>query len=219
MAGNHTVQQGECLSSIADSYGFADWHIIYDHAQNADFRQLRPDPNVIFPGDQLYIPDPDLKHESGATERLHTYELKAEKTLLRIKLEDEDGLPFANQKYELTVGDRVFAGSTDGDGLLEQEVGATDTTGQLVVWKPSPDDGLPRGITWTLEIGSLDPVEEISGVQARLNNLGYDSGPVDGIQGPITTAAVKAFQEENNLKVDGIVGPRTRGKLKEVHGC
>ena len=217
MATTHVVQQGECLSSIAEYYGFSDWRIVYDHPRNASFRELRPDPHVIHPGDRLYIPDPDLKDEPGATEQLHTYELIAEPTLLRVVLEDEDGQPFANKRYELTVGDRVYPGTTDATGLLEHEIEPTDSHGQLVIWKHEQD--VAKGITWMLEIGGLDPVEKITGVQARLNNLGYDSGPVDGIQGPITTAAVEAFQGENELVVDGIVGPQTRGKLKEIHGC
>ena len=45
-------------------------------------------------------------------------------------------------------------------------------------------------------------------------------GAVDGIQGPITTGAIKRFQADcPPLDVDGIVGPHTRGKLKEVYGC
>jgi N-acetylmuramoyl-L-alanine amidase len=58
----------------------------------------------------------------------------------------------------------------------------------------------------------------VSGCQARLRNLGYDPGPIDGIAGPRTEAAVRAFQRDYSLTVDGICGPQTRGKLKEVYG-
>jgi len=49
-----------------------------------------------------------------------------------------------------------------------------------------------------------------------LNTLGFNCGAVDGIFGPKTEAAVKAFQSAYNLKVDGIVGPQTWGKIIEL---
>jgi peptidoglycan hydrolase-like protein with peptidoglycan-binding domain len=73
--------------------------------------------------------------------------------------------------------------------------------------------------TWSLQIGFLDPIDELSGVQARLNNLGFDSGEVDGLNGPRTRAAVKSFQKKHGLVVDGIAGPKTKAQLKRVYGC
>lgn len=49
----------------------------------------------------------------------------------------------------------------------------------------------------------------VKGYQARLLELGFDPGPIDGIRGPKTIAAVKAFQKAWDLVVDGIVGPKT----------
>lgn len=50
-------------------------------------------------------------------------------------------------------------------------------------------------------------------VQARLKELGIYGGPLDGIEGPATTAAVRAFQRVNGLTVDGRAGPKTRAAL------
>lgn len=53
-------------------------------------------------------------------------------------------------------------------------------------------------------------------LQARLNTLGYDAGPADGIVGKRTIAAIKQFQTANGLAVDGIAGNRTRTALFSV---
>jgi peptidoglycan hydrolase-like protein with peptidoglycan-binding domain len=55
---------------------------------------------------------------------------------------------------------------------------------------------------------------DIAAVQARLNALGA-SPPldVDGIAGPKTNAAIRAFQSNRGLAADGIVGPLTLAAL------
>ena len=57
----------------------------------------------------------------------------------------------------------------------------------------------------------------VKAIQYALNKLGYgNSGTssVDGIFGPKTTEAVKAFQKAMDIKQDGIVGNRTREKFR-----
>jgi len=49
--------------------------------------------------------------------------------------------------------------------------------------------------------------ECVKTAQARLIHHGFEPGPVDGVFGPKTQAAVRYFQETRKLKVDGIVGP------------
>ena len=41
-------------------------------------------------------------------------------------------------------------------------------------------------------------------LQSALYELGYFDGPIDGIYGATTKDAVRAFQINNNLKVDGV---------------
>ena len=53
-------------------------------------------------------------------------------------------------------------------------------------------------------------------IQKALKNAGYYKGTVDGKIGSATKEAVKAFQHDNGLEADGVVGRRTWDKLK-VH--
>jgi N-acetyl-anhydromuramyl-L-alanine amidase AmpD len=50
-------------------------------------------------------------------------------------------------------------------------------------------------------------------IQKRLNTLGYSSGKVDGVIGVKTLAAIRKFQADNQLIIDGIVGPQTWKRL------
>ena len=55
---------------------------------------------------------------------------------------------------------------------------------------------------------------EVSRIQAALTKAGYKPGPVDGKMGDKTRKALEAFQKDNGLKPDGVVGPKTLEKLK-----
>lgn len=67
------------------------------------------------------------------------------------------------------------------------------------------------GISRTLRMWTMG--EDVKELQKLLSQLGYYSGEIDGIFGKYTCLAVESFQAANNLKVDGIVGVQTRGKL------
>jgi g-D-glutamyl-meso-diaminopimelate peptidase len=49
-----------------------------------------------------------------------------------------------------------------------------------------------------------------------LTSAGYDPGPVDGTFGAKTEAAVTAFQQDNGLSADGVVGPETASALNSA---
>ncbi len=59
----------------------------------------------------------------------------------------------------------------------------------------------------TLTIGSRGPYVKL--VQSLLARIGYNPGAVDGVFGAQTRQAVIAFQRDNGLTPDGIVGPMT----------
>ena len=55
--------------------------------------------------------------------------------------------------------------------------------------------------------------EAVRTIQEKLVRWGYLDGPVDGIYGSKTTAAVKKSQAKNGLTADGVVGPATQKAL------
>ena len=216
MASYHTVVQGEHLSRIAKQYGFTDYRTIWVHGKNADLRSRR-NPNVLFPGDQVFIPDRETREESRVTDQRHRFVTRIPTLKLRLLVEDLYEKPVANAPCELRLDGQVQQLATDGQGRIEVDIPIPTEHGRLIVkTSETPLDQLEIPI----EIGHLDPVEEVSGQTARLTNLGYHFTPADPAQAPADfRLAVEEFQCDHGLVVDGVCGPQTRAKLKAVHGC
>ena len=216
----HTVVQGEYLSEIAKRYGFGSYKTIWDHPENAALKKQRENPNVIFPGDRLFIPDKASKQVSGDTTQLHRFVLNGEKLKLRLVLEDLYEKPIADAQCELRIDNESFSLKTDGHGKIEKDIKPGAHKGMLTIKDPQTPI---KDIQLPIQIGHLDPVDEVSGQKARLNNLGYFAGPFDGKSEAENKAlflsAVEEFQCDHALAVDGKCGPATQAKLKQVHGC
>jgi len=63
-----------------------------------------------------------------------------------------------------------------------------------------------------LAVGSDDPA--VAEAQCLLRRAGISPGGIDGIFGPLTEHAVKSFQKQAGLTVDGMVGPDTWKALR-----
>ncbi len=55
--------------------------------------------------------------------------------------------------------------------------------------------------------------QTVRDAQQALKDKGFDPGPVDGINGPKTRAAVRDYQTKENLNADGRLGPQTLDSL------
>jgi hypothetical protein len=212
----YTVKQGDYLPKIAAENGFYDYLTIWDHAENKQLKDKRKNPNVLAPGDDLFIPDKTLKQESGATGKTHRFKVKPGKLLLRLVLEDLYWKPIANAKCELHVDGALFQVVSLADGKIETEIPATAQQAELVV---KDGETALKNVKLKIEIGHLDPVEEVSGQKARLSNLGYYLGALDKDDASQFKSAVEEFQCDQGLTVDGDCGPQTQAKLKLIHGC
>ena len=66
-----------------------------------------------------------------------------------------------------------------------------------------------------------DPVrpmrgDDVTNLQDRLHELGYDAGPVDGVFGPETERGLRTFQRDYGLTSDGTCGPATLRALRQL---
>jgi len=221
MAGNYTVKQGDHLSGIASRYGFSDYNTIWNDPQNADLKAKRQNPNVLYPGDQLYIPDKGTKDYSKPTDQKHNFKVNTPPLKLRIKLDRFYSKPLANTPCDLSIGGNLVKVTSDANGIVEQTIPKTVQDGTLTVHQQITVKGqsVPNDFDVPIKIGHLDPVEEISGQLGRLSNLGYYRHDLEPLDDPEFVSAVEEFQCDNGLTVDGDCGPQTQAKLKEIHGC
>lgn len=167
MATTYTVQAGDTLAGIAFDHGFRSWETIYNHPQNAALRARRPNPSELYVGDQIYIPDKTTRtvelRAFGPNDdpgRKYAFVLKTLKTYISLYLEDEDGAPYANKDYEVTIvaGDKeeTYTGTTGADGLLAQSVAPKARSCVITLW-PDKTGHPAETVTWTFELGATTP--------------------------------------------------------------
>lgn len=106
-------------------------------------------------------------------------------------------------------GTRVWIrGGNQGDAVTDASYPAT---GIVAIRRADPSAPQGKG---TVRRGSKGAM--VLDLQVQLAALGYFSGAKDGIFGPLTDGAVRAFQADQGLDVDGIVGNRTWKALNEA---
>ena len=221
MPGTHTVVQGDHLSKLAEQYGFSDYRTIWDHPENAALKSKRKDPNILLPGDTVFIPELKQRTEEKAVDQKHTFEKRQVPLMLRLDLVRSYDKPVADTPCDLFVDFVQFSLTTDGDGLVEQKIPKTAQQALLVVKDKVQIKGndIPVFFQVPVRIGHLDPLDEPSGQMVRLANLGYYRLEGEDLDEDEFRSAVEEFQCEHGLAVDGICGPQTQAKLKVVHGC
>jgi N-acetylmuramoyl-L-alanine amidase len=200
------VGEGESTSSLAKKDGFF-WKTIWDHPENAELKSLRKDPNVLFADDEIFIPEKQFKDIAKPTDQTHKFKRKGEPCKLKVQLM-KAGKPRKNEKYVLNLDGKLIDGTTDGDGKLEHFIPGDSRTALLML--RNGQEIIP------LRLGDLDPCDNPTGIQQRLNNLGFDCGAEDGEVGDATKEAIKKFQEAYKLDVTGEADGATKNKLKEL---
>jgi hypothetical protein len=220
----HVVKEHERMSSIADLYGFKDYHALY-MAQTQEFRDKRPNPEILMPGDNITLVEKvDAKLPAKDKTKLK-YEDDTALPEIRIHLQI-GGKPFA--KKDLTIVYQLphapggmYAGkvTTDDKGIAKFKIDPRVAWMYLYSDKPK--------VRFALDLGTLRPAAEAGGVEQRLDNLGYRVrvGPIGASVGPaakeaqerLVKKAVQRFQEDHSQYPNGKVDAAFRAALVKAH--
>jgi len=209
MPQKHVVAEGEGISKISEQYGFAP-ATVWNAPENQALREKREDPNILFPGDVLVIPDKQPKTLTRETGKRHRFRKVDVPPMFELQLLNA-GQPRAQIAYTLTVDGKKLQGTTDDEGMVRQFIPAKSQSGTL--------EFTDQGETHKLEIdfGGMDPLTEIKGVQKRLNNLGFPCGTPDGTLNARTQQALQMFQAVCGLPSTGALDEATLDQLKQLH--
>lgn len=202
----HTVSRGDSIPSLAHNNGHF-WETLWNHPQNAELKALRKTPNILNPGDEVFIPELRLKNVSKGTDATHKFERKGVPAKIRMQLMML-GEPRKNEPYTLVLDDKTIEGTTDGDGFVEAFIRPNCPGGKLILTNTGEE--IP------ISLGHLNPIDTVSGVRQRLSNLGFYCGDGDEVD-DATKIALSQFQGAHGLPKTSEIDDATRSKLQSLH--
>ena len=208
MPTKHSIKSGDSVSSLAQSYGLFE-QTIWQHSDNATLKALRPNMNILAPGDEVVIPDLEAKKESKMSGVKHRFKRKGVPSIFRVQLFQMSS-PRANQNYIFDVDGKIYEGVTDADGVLKETVSPSANIGHLTI---GPDNQKME-----FQFGTIEPLEQIKGVIQRLMNIGFYDGKESATKDdPILIKAIKQFQVAQDLPSTGELDQVTVDKLALKH--
>ncbi len=209
----HIIREGEYLTQIAARLGALP-EDLWNHPKNAELRAKREHMDILSAGDILFLPDEpprvSLTLKKGTANR---YTVTLPKVKLSLVLRDGD-VPLPNEPFVIKGVGAPIEGTTDASGRLTVDISVRVREGEIVLPK--------QGLSFPLHIGNMDPVREDSGVQKRLENLGFYSAPSSADEDAAAAAlkaAVIAFQSAHQLEPNGTIDDALRQLLTREHGC
>ena len=212
------IKAGQCISSIAFDEEMK-WNKIYLHEKNEKLRETRQHPNILLPGDKVTIPAKEAKEkEEKDVDTVYTYTRKVNPCGLQLRF-TKFGRPRKEEKFELWRDEvKVDEGKLNEKGILQVAIIRPDWKKVLIYLGEKREK-------YEFELGTIAPVTEPRGIQARLWNLGYYHGKLDDDFTVETENAFRRFMQKNGLlgdiheKVNKDDVKSGLASLVKVHGC
>lgn len=167
MAGHrYVVRQGDTCESIAARFGHF-WQTLWDDDANAELRAERPNPNVLEPGDVVFVPALRRKTLLLRTNKRHVVRRRGVPSRFTVVVRDVFDEPRRSQPFRILTGESAIEGMTDVEGRID--VPLPPLVRRLELRVGSPEDQQ----TWVLDVGHVDPIDSPAGVAQRLAMLGF----------------------------------------------
>jgi hypothetical protein len=213
---SYVVRQGDYLKKIAHKLG-CDEAEVWSHAKNADLRRTRRDPNLLHPGDLLWVPERVLNWLPIVAGTTNKYFAEIPKTIVSLGFKNENG-PLANETYVV-------------EGIGAPKEGTTDEHGTVVFKVPVhlrefrvsfPGQNMIHPVL----VGDMDPADEVSGLRKRLQHLGYYKSSPSKFSRPMSEEEIEAcdqrailkFQKAHGLNATGSLDDEEKSLLVKEHG-
>ncbi len=211
----YVVRQGDYLTKLAHRRGFSAAEV-WDHPKNHELKELRKDMDILYPGDLLFLPEEGPPPLPLAGHAANAFETRIASVALELVFHAQ-GKELANEPYEVLGLPSAEAGTSAADGTVKLTVplGIREIRVSFV----------ERDVAYTVRVGDMDPIAELSGARMRLANLGHYRGldPLGSEEDsheltPRDRRAIAAFQAARGLPASGELDAGTRAALGDAHG-
>jgi len=213
---SHVVRSGEGVSLLAFLRGTT-VEEVWNHPKNAELKSTRDNPDVLEPGDLIWLPRlPDNKGKTLTPGAQNAFQADVPEESIVILLRDHEDAPLEGFAY------RVL----DIDGRLNDQSGTSGGGGKITIIVPV----LARmvrillselDIVMPFAVGGLAPLTTTTGALSRLKNLGYYSAaPSRSTEAEKLRrgVAITQFQRDYGFRETGSVDEAVIKKLGELVG-
>lgn len=234
----YVIKQGDYLFKIAHEQNF-DAMKVWQAPENADLRKRRPNPNILLPGDVLYIPDAKTREPQTfalTPNTTNTFTSSAPSVAIIVKLIGTNSTTYSSRAYTVKELPALTDLQTDGSGTATFQAPVTLDIATLSFTDTAE--------SFSFTIAALNPIDSLSGMFQRLQNLGYigdrlgysdddraaaialvragllalKAQPTDGSDPPSASNPLPAGGDNGGLSDDGILDSATQDSLLQAYG-
>ena len=240
----YTIQKGDSLSSIAKKFGLSSWKDIWNYQKNEGFRKSHPNPNLIYVGETIIIPNgnpkkPVIGSGKGSTIQINLIQVKSitfnndhEKLYRNDTDWTKNGGEIKEPKWDLTHSDPVVftMGSkikcsvtfgVIGPSSLQVEGDIEGEGGWRFVRFKGHETFKPKEKKIDLEGHDVIPKEVFTHANCSIVwKVKAKKGDADaGTSGPHTFHSIMGTPIDENLPEDGLTTRRMETAVEWVGSC